>query len=269
MVGLTSLITKEPPVLPQLNRRRAVFVLAKIDEILAWEQAVDGQRETKFVELGRYLCEVRAGQYWRLEKLNSFDEFLHKRFPESRRKAYYLMSIHEHLPRQIRKELKQVGWTKAAELVKVARSAPQHFDCATWLHRAHELPKEQFKAEVERHLTGRETEPSEIVYFKLYQSQIPIVERALETAALMLGSDKSRGYCLEMICDDFWRERMRAQQMRTCCSLPCFGYTIFCQQISRISFCRMSHQSRNDSNASAPSNGARKVQSAPQTGART
>ncbi|PYY10770.1 MAG: hypothetical protein DMG69_05815 [Acidobacteria bacterium] len=28
-------------------------------------------------------------------------------------------------------------------------------------------------------------------------------EQALETAALMLGSDKSRGYCLEMICADF------------------------------------------------------------------
>ena len=25
----------------------------------------------------------------------------------------------------------------------------------------------------------------------------------METAALMLGSDKSRGYCLEMICADF------------------------------------------------------------------
>ncbi len=43
-------------------------------------------------------CEVRAGQYWRVEKLASFDDFLERRFPESRRKAYYLMSIHEHLP---------------------------------------------------------------------------------------------------------------------------------------------------------------------------
>ncbi len=35
----------------------------------------------RFVELGQYLCEVRAGQYWRLENLKSFDEFLEKRFP--------------------------------------------------------------------------------------------------------------------------------------------------------------------------------------------
>jgi hypothetical protein len=39
-------------------------------------------------------------------------------------------------------------------------------------------------------------------YFKLYQSQHAVVERAIETAALMLGSDGSRGYCLEMICAD-------------------------------------------------------------------
>jgi hypothetical protein len=101
---------------PKLNRRRALFVLGKIDEILAWEQRKETERDTKFVELGRYLCEVRAGQYWRLEDLKSFDEFLERRFPGSRRKAYYLMSIHEHLPPQARKQLKEVGWTKGLEL---------------------------------------------------------------------------------------------------------------------------------------------------------
>jgi hypothetical protein len=30
-----------------------------------------------------------------------------------------------------------------------------------------------------------------------------VVEQAIETAALMLGTDRSRGYCLEMICADF------------------------------------------------------------------
>jgi hypothetical protein len=59
------------------------------------------------------------------------------------------------------------------------------------------------KREVEKHLTGQETEPWEIIYFKLYKSQLPVIERALETAALMLGASKSRGYCLEMICADF------------------------------------------------------------------
>ena len=190
-------------MLPKLNRKRALFVLTKIDEILAWEQRKEAERDTRFVELGRYLCEVRAGQYWRLEKLKSFDEFLERRFPGSRRKAYYLMSIHEHLPPQVRRELKQVGWTKGLELAKLARRDGQGFESATWLHKARAMPKEEFKRAVERELTGRETEPWEIIYLKLYKSQIPVIEQALETAALMLGSDKSRGYCLEMICADF------------------------------------------------------------------
>jgi hypothetical protein len=190
-------------MLPKLNRRRALFVLTRIDEILAWEQRKDAERDTKFVDLGRYLCEVRAGQYWRLESLKSFDEFLERRFPESRRKAYYLMSIHEHLPPQVRKELKEVGWTKGRELAKLARAEGQHFDCAPWVHKARTMPREQFQREVEKELTGRETEPHELIYFKLYKSQIPIIEQAIETSALMLGSDKSRGYCLEMICADF------------------------------------------------------------------
>src|SRR5882672_11493750 len=188
---------------PKLNRKRALFVLTKIDEILAWERKSEAERDTRFVELGRYLCEVRAGQYWRLETLKSFDEFLARRFPESRRKAYYLMSIHEHLPPQVRKDLKEIGWTKGRELAKLARRDGHHFDCAPWVHKAREMPREDFRREVEKELTGKETEPSELIYFKIYKSQIPVIEQAIETAALMLGSDKSRGYCLEMICADF------------------------------------------------------------------
>ena len=187
---------------PKLDEERAQFVLTKIDQILDWERQTDKERDTKFVELGRYLCEVRAGQYWRLSNLNSFDEYLARKFPESRRKAYYLMSIYEQLPRTVKKELKQVGWSKAAELAKVARRDGERFDCANWLHKAHEMPTQQFKDEVEKYLTG-DSEPSELIYFKVYRSQLPVIEQALEIASRMLGSDRSRGYCLEMICADF------------------------------------------------------------------
>jgi len=114
--------------------------------------------------------------------------------PRSRLCARWRGTVHE---------LKQVGWAKAAELVKVARSDGQRFESAIWLHKARELPQVEFKHEVEKHLTGKDTEPYELVTFKLYKSQLPVVEQALETAGLMLGSDKSRGYCLEMICADF------------------------------------------------------------------
>ena len=145
MVCLTNLLTRCPPMPPELNRRRALLVLSRIDAILAWEAQHENERDTKFVELGKYLCEVRAGQYWRLENLKSFDDFLERRFPESRRKAYYPMSIHEHLPPQVRKDLKAVGWSKGLELANLARRQGQHFESATWLHKARHLPKEEFK----------------------------------------------------------------------------------------------------------------------------
>jgi len=58
------------------------------------------------------------------------------------------------------------------------------------------MPKEGFRCTVERHVTGKETEPWELIYFRLYRSQLPVVERALEVAGM-------RGDCLEMICADF------------------------------------------------------------------
>ncbi len=188
---------------PKLNRRRAEAVLSRIDAILAWEGQHENERDTKFVELGKCLCEVRAGQYWRLESMKSFDDYLERRFPGSRRKAYYLMSIHEQLPPEVKRQLKEVGWTKGRELAKLARKQGQRFESAPWVHKARQMPREEFKREVEKELTGKDSEPSELIYFKVYKSQVPIIERAIETAGLMLGSDKARGYCLEMICADF------------------------------------------------------------------
>ena len=124
MVGLTSLRSENPPLAPKFNRRRATFVLTKIDEILAWEQQKDLERDSKFVELGQYLCEVRAGQYWRIGNVKSFDEFLAKKFPESRRKAYYLMSIHEHLPTFV---LTKIDEILAWEQKKDSGQLPQGF----------------------------------------------------------------------------------------------------------------------------------------------
>ena len=203
MIGLTSLRINGLPMTLNLDRRRALLVMDKIDEILSWEKTKEQERDVRFVELGQYLCEVRTGQYWRLEKLKSFDEFLEKRFPESRRKAYYLMAIHENLTKIPKQQLREIGWRKAAEMVKVARREGESFDCAPWVHKAKDLNREEFEREVERHLTGRESEPWELMYFKVYKSQLAVIEQALETAGLMLGSDKSRGYMLEMICADF------------------------------------------------------------------
>jgi hypothetical protein len=62
---------------------------------------------------------------------------------------------------------------------------------------------EEFKREVERHLTSNETEQWEMLYFKVCKSQLAVIEQVLEIAPLMLGGQKARSYCLKMICADF------------------------------------------------------------------
>jgi hypothetical protein len=52
MVCLTNFFTRHPAMAPQLNSKRALFVLTKIDEILAWELRKENERDTKFVDLG-------------------------------------------------------------------------------------------------------------------------------------------------------------------------------------------------------------------------
>jgi hypothetical protein len=47
-------------MLPKLTPKRARAVITKIDEILGWERKADRDRDTCFVEVARYLCELRA-----------------------------------------------------------------------------------------------------------------------------------------------------------------------------------------------------------------
>jgi hypothetical protein len=185
-----------------MDKAKAQLVLARIDEILRWEQRMDQQKDQRFAELGKHLCEVRNQGYWRLG-YKSFEAFLEAKFPDSRRKAYYLMSIHDNLRQIPTEEIENLGWSKALELAKVARSEGRRFNSATWLHKAKESSKQELKEEVYKYFTGAEFEPYEMVYFKLFESQLPIVERALYVASRMAGTERSRGYCLELVCADF------------------------------------------------------------------
>ena len=185
-----------------MDKARAQQVLARIDDILRWEQRTDQQKDQKFAELGKHLCEVRNKGYWRLG-YKSFEAYLEEKFPDSRRKAYYLMSIHDQLKQIPQPEIEELGWSKALELAKVAKSEGRRFDSATWLHKAKGCTKHELKEEVHKYFTGEDYEPYEMVYFKLFESQLPIVERALYVAARMVGTERSRGYCLELVCADF------------------------------------------------------------------
>jgi len=141
LIGLTCLTTNGSVLVPpKLNRRRAVFVLSKIDEILAWEKANRPRTGFEVCRTGplslRGFELDNTGGWTTFVRLTSF---LERKFPESRRKAYYLMAIHEHLTPIRKRELELIGWTKARELAKVARRDRQGFDCAPWVHKAHTI----------------------------------------------------------------------------------------------------------------------------------
>jgi hypothetical protein len=38
------------------------------------------------------------------------------------------------------------------------------------------MPKDEFRREVEKELTGREEEPSELICSKVYKSQVSVIE---------------------------------------------------------------------------------------------
>jgi hypothetical protein len=82
-------------------------------------------------------------------------------------------------------------------------------DCQ-WIQRLHRcgLLKGSFRPpaevqEVHRYFTGEDLEPYEMVYFKLFENQLPIIERALYVASRLAGTERSRGFCLELVCADF------------------------------------------------------------------
>jgi hypothetical protein len=92
-------------------------------------------------------------------------------------------------------------WTKG--LAKVARRDQQHFDCATWLHQAREMPKEEFKQGVERELTGTGNRTLGSYLFQAIQEPAAGGRASDRDRRLDAGTDKSPGYCLEMICAVF------------------------------------------------------------------
>ena len=138
-----------------------------------------------------------------MDNLKSFDEFLEKKFPASPAEGLLPDGDSRAAAPTDPSRAETGRLDEGSGVSQGCRRDGQQFDCATWLHKAQELPKEEFKREVERHLTGQETEPWEMLYFKMYKSQLAVIEQALETASLMLGDQKARGYCLEMICADF------------------------------------------------------------------
>ena len=111
--------------------------------------------------------------------------------------------MHEDLPPAVKKELPEIGFCAAVELTKLIRVQRNRFNAPEWLAKARTLPKRKLQKEVQAALQGCPDSLCEIVCFRMAKSQLAVIERAIEVAARMLGTDRSRGYALEMIAADF------------------------------------------------------------------
>ena len=162
------------------------------------------KRDTRFVEIGRWHSRGSASGDstggWRTRK--SFDAGLQGQGSlnrEGSRRTTDLISIHEHLPPQARKDLKEVGWTKGIELAKVARRDGQRLRLCNPVCTKREMPAEDFRREVEKELTAKrkQNHRADSGYFVVsYESQIPVIEQAIETAALIHGHRTNRSAIL-------------------------------------------------------------------------
>jgi hypothetical protein len=114
------------------------------------------------------------------------------------RKAFYLMSIWEKV-RELKipkNKLRQIGWTKMKEVVRVA--TPE--DLVIWLAKAEQLTTQELQALIGQNETDNEAPKPFTIYF--CQAQRDVFGRALELAGLITGSE-SRGYQAEMIAAEF------------------------------------------------------------------
>jgi hypothetical protein len=210
------------------DRDRPLSVLADIDAFLAWERGAVAKLEEGKMRLAALLVEAKQGEYWKARGILSEEDYIATTFPQSRSNYYALVAIGENLlPFYPRKLLEELGRSKCEDLCRVQRECgviPEN-----WFLHAKAEDKDVFRRRVRSYIAERHppkqaegsapgeparqprTHPAEarpeiedeFFTFRIFGEGIGIVRRALEMARLMLGTDKSYGYCLEMICGDF------------------------------------------------------------------
>ena len=113
--------------------------------------------------------------------------FWNNAFPIHAGRPTTLMAIHENLTRIPKQQLREVGWSKAMELVKVARKDGEGSIVQPGCTKLTSCRRRGLSARSSGTLRGRK-EPWEILYFKVYKNQLPVIEKALETASLCSGA---------------------------------------------------------------------------------
>lgn len=203
----------------QVDKKDAQKTLEEVDNLLqVAEQAVE-QAGSCFIDLSFLLLKVKRGAFWTERGYHSEQEYIDKVFPQSRAQYYTFIRFGTHLSGYARPKLKQWGRSKCEDLVRLHL----HFNGEVpqeWLDHLDQDNKDTFRRRVRAYLDALDTKerkevtagedkpaPAEtedaFITFKIFGNGIHTVNLALDTMAKIIGSDKSQGYRLELICANF------------------------------------------------------------------
>ena len=181
----------------------------KAEELYEQVLSLKAEIEVRWFELGKILQEIFEGRHYidlGYTKWKDFCEVALGPLELRWRTADYLRTtVMKCKEVGIKKEIAgQIGWSKLKEIVPVVTEKNKE----EWVKKAKKkgVTVQILNALVrvaQGKITEKEAEklPSKL-FFSLYEEQLENVERTLELAGRMTGSN-SRGYQLEMVCADF------------------------------------------------------------------
>lgn len=152
-----------------------------------------------YFELGETLLAIREGIYYKELGFDSLDDYAATRHGFRYRKASYLIAIVENcgaagIPKE---DVIGIEWSKMKELPDLTED-----NRAEWLKKAAELSVEELKAEVKKSKGEKAPEKKITMTFSFSEGQKELIDRALNVAAKVSGSDV-KSYHLQIMAEEF------------------------------------------------------------------
>ena len=149
--------------------------------------------------LGQTLKKVRDGAYYKEFGYSTMDEYADERHGFKYRKAAYLIAITENCEAAglTKEDVRGITWSQMKELPELTEE-----NRADWLKKAAELSVEDLKAEVKRSKGEDPPEKKITMTFAFAEGQKEVVERALDLAAKLTGSEV-KSFHLQVLAEEF------------------------------------------------------------------
>jgi hypothetical protein len=192
-------VVVEPEIEPKKDPEEASKLIAKA-------MFIKDDIEGKFWELGEVLFVIFGKQYYVDAGYKDWRDFCNSVLDIKWRTATYLKDIYAKFSPlgTDEAERKGIGWAKLKELLPIVNSQNVKY----WLGVAKEKKVSvQVLNNMVKFALGKISKEEadkvpQVFAFRLYEEQLENVERALELARKLTGSD-SRAYQLEMVCAEF------------------------------------------------------------------